>query len=201
MTQISHDFVGRYAARQQIERAFEYAKETFDLPAAGVTVTHDSVYVSLATADDLLPWLHELGGLITTTATDAGVELWTLATIIMRGDGAAIPVRVSVPVCSQAVHDIAAEVQIATSKSPAARVDALLRGAWQARGLVSTEVVSPTELAVVAHPLSDEAWDWWYRVLSLSEDAEDGPLLTASGRVGPVTVRFTGQSNDLRRAA
>ncbi|NED91781.1 hypothetical protein G3I76_68385, partial [Streptomyces sp. SID11233] len=169
VTQISHDFAGRYAARRQIESAFEHAKETFDLPTAGVTVTHDSVYVTVATAEDLLPWLHERGGLIATTASDAGVELWTLTTSVPRTDGAEIPVRVSVPVCAQAVHDIVEEVRIATAASPAARVDALLRGPWQARGLVSTEIVSPTELAVIAHPLSDEAWDWWYQTLSVSE--------------------------------
>ena len=97
-TQTTDPVIGRLRAQSDNRNAFEAMQNYMALPAPTFVARHDVVYVSVADADDLLPWLSELGGEIHRSAEFEGVQLWTLHTFTPpTGDGSRIPIRVSVP--------------------------------------------------------------------------------------------------------
>ncbi|MFB6813062.1 hypothetical protein ACFCV8_00745 [Streptomyces sp. NPDC056347] len=70
-----------------------------NLPAPTVIARPEAVYVSVADADDLLPWLDLLGGVVRKAPAWSGIELWSLTTFTPPGaSGVRVPVRVSVSV-------------------------------------------------------------------------------------------------------
>jgi hypothetical protein len=90
--------IARLRAQSDNARAVESMLDYLTLPAPTVVARHDVVYVTVADADDLLPWLHELGGVVRASAEFEGLRLWTLSTFTPPVGGARVPVRVSVPV-------------------------------------------------------------------------------------------------------
>ncbi|MFE7105584.1 hypothetical protein ACFU98_10840 [Streptomyces sp. NPDC057575] len=84
-----------------------------DLPAPTVIARPEAVYVSVADADDLLPWLNRLGGVVHRAPAWAGLELWSLTTFTPPGSsGVRVPVRVSVsvPAGETLMHEIVSAV-------------------------------------------------------------------------------------------
>ncbi|MEE1774497.1 hypothetical protein PUR34_41580 [Streptomyces sp. JV185] len=94
--------------RQAVESLLGYA----DLPAPTVISRPEAVYVSVADADDLLPWLNLLGGVVRRAPAWAGLELWSLTTFTPPAGGVRVPVRVSVsvPTGETLMHEIVSAV-------------------------------------------------------------------------------------------
>ncbi|MCX5431919.1 hypothetical protein OHU11_30165 [Streptomyces sp. NBC_00257] len=95
--------------RSAVESLLNYE----DLPAPTVISRPEAVYVSVADADDLLPWLNLLGGVVHRAPAWAGLELWSLTTFTPPGSsGVRVPVRVSVtvPTGEQLLHGIVSAV-------------------------------------------------------------------------------------------
>ncbi|MFJ1695746.1 hypothetical protein ACIOHC_11430 [Streptomyces sp. NPDC088252] len=89
----------RLAAISDNRAAVESLLNYEDLPAPTVISRPDAVYVSVADADDLLPWLSLLGGVVRKAPSFDGLELWSLTTFTPPGSsGVRVPVRVSVSV-------------------------------------------------------------------------------------------------------
>lgn len=99
MTTLPTDsIVARLAAQSDNHAAVESMLNYLTLPAPTMVARHDAVYVNVADADDLLPWLAALGGEIHRSAEFEGVQLWTLRTFTPpTGNGSRVPIRVSVP--------------------------------------------------------------------------------------------------------
>ncbi|MFF3730442.1 hypothetical protein ACFYXM_09015 [Streptomyces sp. NPDC002476] len=95
--------------RTAVESLLNYA----DLPAPTVISRPDAVYVSVADADDLLPWLNLLGGVVHRAPAWAGLELWSLTTFTPPGSSGVrvlVRVSVSVPVGEALMHEIVSAV-------------------------------------------------------------------------------------------
>lgn len=95
--------------RTAVESLLSYAS----LPAPTVISRPEAVYVSVADADDLVPWLDLLGGVVRKAAPFDGLELWSLTTFTPPGSsGVRVPVRVSVsvPVGETLMHEIVSAV-------------------------------------------------------------------------------------------
>ncbi|MEU2135330.1 hypothetical protein [Streptomyces sp. NPDC018352] len=95
--------------RTAVESLLNYAS----LPAPTVISRPEAVYVSVADADDLLPWLALLGGVVRKAPAWAGLELWSLVTFTPPGSsGERVPVRVSVsvPTGETVMHEIVSAV-------------------------------------------------------------------------------------------
>lgn len=88
----------RLAAISDNRAAVEWLLNYQPLPAPTIISRPEAVYVSVADADDLLPWLAFLGGVVHTAPSFKGLELWSLLTFTPPANGVRVPVRVSVTV-------------------------------------------------------------------------------------------------------
>lgn len=103
----------RLAAISDNRAAVESLLNYENLPAPTVISRPEAVYVSVADADDLLPWLNLLGGVVRKAPSFDGLELWSLTTFTPPGNsGVRVPVRVSVtvPTGEQLLHGIVSAV-------------------------------------------------------------------------------------------
>lgn len=103
----------RLAAISDNRGAVESLLNYENLPAPTVISRPDAVYVSVADADDLLPWLSLLGGVVRKAPAWAGLELWSLTTFTPpTSSGVRVPVRVSVsvPAGETLMHEIVSAV-------------------------------------------------------------------------------------------
>lgn len=93
--------VERLAAQSDNRFAVEWMVDYLDLPHPVVVPTHERVYVTVADADDLLPWLYERGGRVHVAPAFEGFKTYVLHTRTdPRSDGSTVEVWVS---CS--VHE------------------------------------------------------------------------------------------------
>lgn len=99
MTTLPTDrIVDLLAAQSDNRTAFESMQNYMALPAPTYIARPEAVFVSVPDADDLLPWIFELGGVIHKSPAFEGVELWTLHTQTPAdGRGHRGEIRVSVP--------------------------------------------------------------------------------------------------------
>ena len=93
-------------------RAVEVLLNSTALPHPAVTPLPNGVLVTVATADDLDLWLHELGGTVAVGPELAGFRLWVLTTSVSRAHGRPVPVWVacSVPLVVDVMPELAAAV-------------------------------------------------------------------------------------------
>lgn len=103
----------RYQMQLTNRQAVNSMCDYLNLPHPVIVETHERVYVTVADAGDLLPWLYERGGVVHVAPAFEGFKTYVLHTRTdARGDGSTVEVWVScsVPADAQVMGELAQAV-------------------------------------------------------------------------------------------